>query len=158
MALRRDSALLIAVDPVYHRLHVLDTVVVRDGGFVSTGFIDGDHAAFLKWNNIDEPFYLVLGEGEQHLDIGLVSWRTRGNRQQAAYAAFLTAYRQMSARRQALREEYCRRLADSTLTADLETSLVERDSLLADSARHLMQAARSRRDCVGDIVRSRFPR
>ena len=99
--------------------------------------LDGERLAFLTFGRDSRPFYFVMHPGHISLTIKGDRWEVSGSAVNARLANIVTQAGNDKRKRLDIAHQYIAAIADTSLTADADSTLWRRDSLLSDTLRHI---------------------
>ena len=143
-----DSATLYVVSEDYTRRMLVGGCRQADGEFTFEGQVAGKCVGYLTFYPDTVPFYFIVEPGTIDISIARDWWTIGNSRANRDYIAVLNARQVILAKKRRVRTDYERHIADSTLTADLESAAVTRDKQLRDS----LAAWLADRIAVGDPI------
>lgn len=151
-----DSVTLSIVRDDYGKSQTLAAAGVKNGRFLIEGQIDCNRIACLTFAGKDDRFYFILGPGKTSVEIGGSKLVISGVNANYEYFSFLSERLAIEEAIAANRVRYEKQCADSTLTAESEKKMAQRDSVLNDSLQRFTLHRIQRGDLPSRIVRHRY--
>ncbi len=108
----------------YGRVELLDSADVHKSRFVIKGDCDNPAEAYIRFDKEGEIYGFILSADDLYMEIGQNSYAVTGTADNVSLSQLMMKHHQGVNARKAILKEYSKLVADSTLTAAMEDSLL----------------------------------
>ena len=141
-SLRHDTVTLTIVEPDYGATRQAGQwLLASETPCHFEGQMENERLCYLTFGEGGRRFYMVLHPGHISLEVKGDRWRIAGSKPNAWIAQAITFRNKSRQERASIARQYLAAIGDTTLNADLDSTLWARDSLLADTLQRMEMMA-----------------